>query len=84
LNQGKYTSTTQHGHAVAPVSQNDDDSKAVFALAETPFPREPPRQIRAVLWQYRFTTMAEKHATGMWWRRQLLGLHADAGARIPG
>jgi len=29
-----------------------------------------------VLWQYWFTTMAEKRAHGMWWRRQLLGLYA--------
>jgi len=38
--------------------------------------RHNPRQIRALLWQYWFTTMAEKRATGMWWRRQLIGLYA--------
>jgi hypothetical protein len=32
--------------------------------------------VRAVLWQYWFTSMAEKRATGMWWRRQYLGLYA--------
>ena len=37
---------------------------------------QPPRQMRAVLWQYRFTTPAEKRAQGAWWRRQLLGLYA--------
>ena len=41
-----------------------------------PFPQKPPRQVRAVLWQYWFTTMAEKRAQGLWWRRQLLGLYA--------
>ena len=53
------------------------NDKAVLALfAGNPFSREPPRQIRAVLWQYWFTTMAEKRETGLWWRRQLLGLYA--------
>jgi hypothetical protein len=31
-----------------------------------------------VLWQYWFTTMSEKRATGLWWRRQYLGLYAPA------
>jgi len=41
-----------------------------------PFSDAPPKQVRAVLWQYWFTTMAEKRATGNWWKRQLLGLYA--------
>jgi lipase maturation factor 1 len=60
---------------------NDQDVLALFA--GNPFPREPPRQIRAVLWQYWFTSMAEKRATGMWWRRQSLGLYAPALEREP-
>lgn len=49
----------------------------VLALFEgNPFPQEPPHQVRAVLWQYWFTTAAEKHKTGMWWRREFLGLYA--------
>ena len=55
---------------------NNKDVLALFA--GNPFVREPPRQIRALLWQYWFTTMAEKRATGMCWRRQLLGLYAPA------
>ena len=53
---------------------NDNDVLALFA--GNPFPMRPPRQIRVVLWQYWFTTLAEKRATGMWWRRQWLGLYA--------
>ena len=41
-----------------------------------PFADAPLKQVRAVLWQYWFTTMAEKRATGNWWRRQLLGPYA--------
>ena len=40
-------------------------SPDVLALfAGNPFPQAPPQQVRAVLWQYWFTTMAEKRATG--------------------
>ncbi len=53
---------------------NDKDVLALFA--GNPFPQAPPRQIRAVLWQYWFTTMAEKRSTGLWWRRELIGLYA--------
>jgi hypothetical protein len=49
----------------------------VLALfAGNPFPQAPPKQVRAVLRQYWFTTMAEKRATGMWWQRKSLGLYA--------
>jgi hypothetical protein len=60
---------------------NDKDVLALFR--GNPFPKDPPRRIRAVLWQYWFTTMAEKHATGNWWRRKLLGLYAPTLEREP-
>jgi hypothetical protein len=41
-----------------------------------PFPQIPPRFVRAVIWQYWFTTMDEKRRTGDWWRREYLGLYA--------
>src|SRR5215471_9139596 len=51
--------------------------KDVLSLfAGNPFPHEPPRHVRAVLWQYWFTTPPERRAQGTWWRRQLLGLYA--------
>jgi hypothetical protein len=45
-------------------------------LRGNPFADAPPKQVRAVLWQYWFTTLAEKRLTGNWWRRQPLGLYA--------
>jgi len=48
----------------------------LLLFAGTPFPKAPPRQVRAVLWQYWFTTPDEKRATGLWWRREQLGLYA--------
>ncbi len=55
---------------------NDPDVLALFAA--NPFPQGPPHQVRAVLWQYWFTTMREKNESGLWWRRQSLGLYAPA------
>jgi lipase maturation factor 1 len=56
----------------------------VLALfAGNPFPHEPPRQVRAVLWQYWFTTMTEKRTQGLWWRRELQGLYAPTLERQP-
>ncbi|MGD8631309.1 MAG: lipase maturation factor family protein [Gammaproteobacteria bacterium] len=42
-------------------------------LADNPFPDEPPKWVRATLYQYRFTTAAERAATGDCWVRQRLG-----------
>ena len=53
---------------------NSKDLLSLFAA--NPFSREPPKQVRAVLWQYWFTTLAEKRATRMWWKREYLGLYA--------
>jgi len=38
-------------------------------LAENPFPDAPPRYLRAVVYEYRFTTAAECAVTGAWWKR---------------
>jgi hypothetical protein len=53
---------------------NEPDVLALFK--ENPFQQNPPRYVRAVLWQYWFTSIDEKRHTGNWWRRQLLGLYA--------
>ncbi len=60
---------------------NDKDVLALFA--GNPFAPQPPRQVRAVLWQYWFTTMAEKREAGMWWRRKFSGLYAPTLERQP-
>jgi Lipase maturation factor len=61
--------------------ENDPDVLSLFA--GNPFADTPPRQVRAVLWQYWFTTSAEKRATGNWWRRKLLGVYAPVLERDP-
>jgi lipase maturation factor len=56
----------------------------VLALfASNPFPGSPPKEVRAVLWRYWFTNLAEKRATGMWWKRQVMGLYAPVLERLP-
>jgi hypothetical protein len=54
--------------------KNDSDVLTLFRSG--PFEPAPPRFVRAVLWQYWFTSMAEKRHTGDWWTRRLLGLYA--------
>jgi hypothetical protein len=41
-----------------------------------PFHGKPPRYVRTVLWQYWFTTPAEKRRTGAWWVREEKGEYA--------
>ncbi len=51
------------------------DPAVLSLFCGNPFPVQPPKYIRAVLWQYWFTTLQEKRATGDWWRRELVGLY---------
>jgi lipase maturation factor 1 len=60
-----------------------NDTDVLHLFADNPFPQAPPHQIRALLWQYWFTSMEEKRTTGMWWRRQLLGRYAPTLEKTP-
>ena len=60
-------------------------SRPVTALLEsTPFPRSPPRFVRALFWDYRFTNAATRRATGAWWRRELRGLYCPVLTLVDG
>ena len=50
--------------------------QVVALFRGSPFGVAAPKFVRAVLWQYWFTSMEEKRRTGAWWRRSLLGLYA--------
>ena len=50
-------------------------------LAANPFPKHPPRYIRAVLYDYRFTNADERQRTGAWWRREETGLYLPVLSR---
>jgi hypothetical protein len=47
-------------------------------LAYDPFPGAPPRYVRALLYRYRFTAIAEHNAQGSWWQRERLGTYFPA------
>jgi len=59
------------------------DADVISLFKEDPFPKAPPKYVRAMLWQYWFTTLDEKHDTGNWWRRELIGLYAPILTRGP-
>jgi hypothetical protein len=52
---------------------NNADVLSLFA--GNPFATPPPKQVRAVVWEYWFTDTGTKRATGAWWRRDFRGLY---------
>lgn len=53
-------------------------SPEVLALMEhNPFPDQPPRAVRATVYDYRFTDRAQRNQTGAWWRREPIGLYCQ-------
>jgi len=53
------------------------DPPSIGLIDKNPFDEtNPPKFIRALLYEYRFTTPEEKHETGDWWVRKLLGKYA--------
>jgi hypothetical protein len=42
-------------------------------MGNNPFPAKPPQYIRAMVYDYRFTTWREWRVTGAWWQRELRG-----------
>lgn len=54
---------------VAKLLQNDPATLSL--LHSNPFPQRAPRYVRALLYEYHFTTREEKRQTGAWWKRTL-------------
>ena len=46
----------------------ENNPKVTGLLAHNPFPNEPPRYIRATLYDYHFTSWEEHKASGVWWK----------------
>jgi len=55
----------------------EDKAEVIGLLARNPFPNDPPRYIRAMLYDYHFASLAEHKATGIWWKRH------ERGAYLP-
>jgi predicted DCC family thiol-disulfide oxidoreductase YuxK len=53
-----------------------EGSPPVLSLLDrNPFPRAPPRYLRSILYEYRFTEPSVRKATGVWWLREARGLY---------
>ncbi|KLO25322.1 lipase maturation factor family protein [Mycobacterium haemophilum] len=50
-----------------------NDPATLRLLRHNPFPGSPPRHVRAQLYEYRYTTLAELRRDRAWWHRTLLG-----------
>jgi len=50
-------------------------------LAKDPFDGRPPRYVRALLYDYRFTDSQTRRRTGAWWRREVKGLYCPVLSR---
>jgi hypothetical protein len=55
------------------VSVLKNDPSVTGLLSSNPFPKDPPRSVRAMLYDYRFTSTDERKATGAWWKRESQG-----------
>ena len=49
-----------------------NDEQTLRLLAKNPFAGEPPTNIRARLFSYRYTTKEEYNRTGNWWKREFI------------
>jgi hypothetical protein len=48
----------------------EGDRSTVGLLQTNPFPDQPPRYVRAMLYEYHFSSPAERSETGQWWKRE--------------
>jgi lipase maturation factor 1 len=60
---------------------SDADVQQLFA--GNPFASAPPKDVRAVIYQYWFTDLHTQRTTGNWWTRRVLGNYAPALERQP-
>jgi hypothetical protein len=68
---GSYQQNPWFGNFCGRLLQGSPEVLAL--LEENPFPKHPPRYIRAELYDYHFTSFTERDATGAWWKRELIG-----------
>ena len=53
----------------------ENDRPVLRLLSNNPFPDRPPKFVRALLYEYHFTTPAERRKAGAVWKRNLVGLY---------
>jgi hypothetical protein len=82
-----FASLTTWGQApIVPLTEERllvGDGDVLGLFRGDPFAGQPPKMVRAVLWQYWFSSSEEKRTQGVWWTRQLLGTYAPTVERLP-
>ena len=58
----------------------ENSPEVTALLGSNPFPDKPPLYVRALLYDYRFSSGEEKAATGAWWTRRPEGIYFPATA----
>jgi lipase maturation factor 1 len=76
---GDYHSNPWILHLMARLLQGSPE--VLKLMPRNPFPNAPPNYLRAMLYLYHFTTPAERHRTGKWWKRELMGEYVPAISR---
>jgi lipase maturation factor 1 len=78
--------TTWQNAMIVPLTEErllEGDQDVLDLFRGNPFAAQPPKFVRAVLWQYWFSTPEEKRTEGVWWTRKLLGTYAPTVVRLP-
>jgi hypothetical protein len=73
---GDYRSNEWFVNLMVRLLQGSPEVSGLFE--RTPFGATPPRYVRALLYEYSFTSFAERRTTGDWWKRELRGLYFPA------
>jgi len=58
----------------------ENSPQVTALLGSNPFPHKPPLYVRAILYDYRYSSRDEKAATGAWWVRQPEAIYYPATA----
>jgi len=61
----------------------ENSAEVTALLGSNPFPDKPPLYVRALLYDYRYSSPEEKKATGAWWVRRLEGIYYPATSLGP-
>jgi predicted DCC family thiol-disulfide oxidoreductase YuxK len=70
---GTYRNNPWFVSFVLRLLQGSHDTLAL--LGANPFSAAPPRYIRALIYDYKFTDFESRRRTGAWWKRELLGVY---------
>ncbi len=57
------------------VALGEGTEEVLVLLEHNPFPERPPKYLRAVMYNYRFTDRDTRAASGDWWVRELEGMY---------